>query len=139
LSDTHFQRAIRCLWNNLKPGGKIYASMSGWTQYYRDKATQAEDGLWNVKFKTDRLDYDLFVNFTRDKDHLRQKFSLFKPIYLDYYDSSFREEGSGFRYTFFGIKEDIRATGGDKAEIYRNHYERVLQARQAKAHGDLRE
>jgi len=26
-------------------------------------------------------------------------------VYLDYYDSSFREEGSEFRYTFFGIKE----------------------------------
>jgi hypothetical protein len=36
---------------------------------------------------------------------MKNRFSLFKPVYLDYYDSSFREEGSEFRYTFFGIKE----------------------------------
>jgi hypothetical protein len=41
----------------------------------------------------------------KDRNEMREKFNLFKPVYLDYYDSSFREEGSEFRYTFFGIKE----------------------------------
>jgi len=66
---------------------------------------QADDGLWHVKFKTDRLDYDLYLNFVKDKDDLKERFKLFRPVYLDYYDSSFRNEGSEFRYTFFGIKE----------------------------------
>ena len=105
LSNSDFEKAIKCLWNNMKRGGKIYASMNGWTMYYREHAEYAGDGLWHVKINTDRLNYDLFLNFIKDKDEMRKKFSLFKPVYLDYYDSSFREEGSEFRCTFFGVKE----------------------------------
>ena len=105
LSDTDFAQAIKCLWNNMKPGAKIYASMNGWTMYYRNHGTYAGDGLWHVKFKTSRVDYDLFLNFVNSKEDMKNKFSLFKPVYLDYYDLSFREEGSELRYTFFGIKE----------------------------------
>jgi hypothetical protein len=105
LSDSDFAKAIKCLWNNMKPGAKIYASMNGWNMYYRNNATYAGDGLWHVKFKTSRVDYDLFSNFVKDKEDMKNRFSLFKPVYLDFYDSSFREEGSEFRYTFFGIKE----------------------------------
>jgi SAM-dependent methyltransferase len=105
LSDSDFAQAIKCLWNNMKPGAKIYASMNGWTMYYRNHGTDAGDGLWHVKFKTSRVDYDLFLNFVKSKEDMKNRFSLFKPVYLDYYDSSFREEGSELRYTFFGIKE----------------------------------
>jgi cyclopropane fatty-acyl-phospholipid synthase-like methyltransferase len=104
LSNTDCATAIRCLYNNMKPGGLIYASMNGYSMYYRQHATPAEDGLWHVRFKTSRVDYDLYLNFVKDKDEMRERFGLFTPIYLDYYDSSFREEGSEFRYTFFGQK-----------------------------------
>lgn len=105
LSDTDFKKAVRCLYNNMKPGAKIYATWDGWSHYYMKHATYVGDGLWNTKLKTDRLDYDLYTTFIKDKDEMREKFSLFKPVYIDHYDSSFREEGSEFRYTFFGIKE----------------------------------
>ena len=105
LSNSDFEKAIRCLYNNMKPGAKIYASMNGWQMYYRNHAKYADDGLWHVQFDNGRVDYDLYLNFVKDKDEMREKFKLFKPVYLDYYDSSFREEGSEFRYTFFGIKE----------------------------------
>jgi SAM-dependent methyltransferase len=105
LSDTDFSQAIKCLWNNMKSGAKIYAAMNGWTMYYRNHGTYVGDGLWHVKFKTSRVDYDLFYNFVKSKEDMKNKFSLFRPVYLDYYDSSFREEGSELRYTFFGIKE----------------------------------
>jgi SAM-dependent methyltransferase len=104
LSNSDFAKAIRCLYNNMKPGALIYASMNGYSMYYRRHATEAGDGLWHVRFKTSRVDYDLYLNFVKDKDEMRDRFALFKPIYLDYYDSSFREEGSEFRYTFFGQK-----------------------------------
>ena len=105
LSDSDFARAIRCLWNNMASGAKIYASMNAWDMYYRKRGSYVGDGLWHVKFKTDRVDYDLFLNFVRDKDEMKRKFALFKPIYVDHYDFSFREEGSELRYTFFGVKE----------------------------------
>lgn len=105
LSNSDFTKVIRCLYDSMKPGAKIYASMNGWNMYYRNHAEYADDGLWHVKFNNGRVNYDLFLNFVKDKDEMRRKFSLFKPVYLDHYDSSFREEGSEFRYTFFGVKE----------------------------------
>ena len=105
LSNTDFEAAITSLYNSMKPGAKIYASMNGWQMYYRNHAEEAGDGLWHVKFDNGRVNYDLFLNFVKSKDEMREKFSLFKPVYIDHYDSSFREEGSEFRYTFFGIKE----------------------------------
>jgi len=105
LSDSDFRIVIKNIYDNMKPGAKIFASMNGWNMYYRENSKYHEDGLWHVKFNNGRVDYDLFLNFVKDKDSMRDKFSLFKPIYIDFYDSSFREEGSEFRYTFFGIKE----------------------------------
>ena len=105
LSNTDFEKAIHCIYRNMKVGAKIYASMNGWEMYYRNFGVYAGDGLWHVRMKTDRLDYDLFLNFVRSKEEMREKFGLFRPVYLDHYDSSFRQEGSELRYTFFGIKE----------------------------------
>lgn len=105
LSNTHFKKAIECIYKNMKPGAKIYASMNGWSNYYRSHGEYSGDGLWHIKLNTSRIKYDLFLNFVKDKSEMKEKFSLFKPVYIDHYDSSFREEGSEFRYTFFGIKE----------------------------------
>jgi SAM-dependent methyltransferase len=105
LSNSDFEKAIACIHANMKPGAKIYASMNGWDMYYRQHGEPAGDGLWHIRMKTDRLDYDLYLNFVRDKDEMREKFKLFTPVYVDHYDYSVRGEGSEFRYTFFGVKE----------------------------------
>lgn len=105
LSNSDFEKAIKSIYNSMKPGAKIYASMNGYDMYYRKHGKEIGDGLWHVKFKTDRLDLDLNLNFVKDKEEMKRKFSLFKPVYLDFYDSSIRGEGSEFRYTFFGVKE----------------------------------
>src|SRR5262249_29146738 len=52
LSNTDFSQAIKCLWNNMKPGAKIYASMNGWNMYYRNHGEYVGDGLWHVKVNT---------------------------------------------------------------------------------------
>lgn len=105
LSNMDFRTALESIYANMKPGSKIYASLNGWQMYYRDHAQYSGDGLWHVKFDNGRVNYDLMLNFVQDRDDMRQRFNLFQPVYLDHYDSSFREEGSEFRYTFFGIKE----------------------------------
>jgi cyclopropane fatty-acyl-phospholipid synthase-like methyltransferase len=104
LSNTDCAKAIRCLYKNMKPGALIYASIDGFSHYYRQHAKAAEDGLWHVRLKTSRLDYDHYQIFVKDQNEMKERFKDFKPIYLDYYDSSFRHEGSEFRYTFFGQK-----------------------------------
>jgi SAM-dependent methyltransferase len=106
LSNSDFEKAIQSLYNSMKPGAKVYITMNGWDMYYRKQHGEyAGDGLWNIKFKTDRLDYDLALNFMKSKDEMVEKLSLFKPIYVDSYDIQVRGEGSEQRYTFFGIKE----------------------------------
>lgn len=49
--------------------------------------------------------YDLYLNFVKERNQMRKKFRLFEPIYVNRYDPSFRKEGSEFRHTFFGIKK----------------------------------
>ncbi|MBL8642613.1 MAG: class I SAM-dependent methyltransferase [Rhodospirillaceae bacterium] len=104
LSDTDFDAALRSIHKSMKTGGFIYASMTGSQCYYKKHSTPIGDGLHRVQLKTDRLDYDICLNFTDSEEDMKQKFGIFKCIYLDYYDSSFRNEGSEFRYTFFGQK-----------------------------------
>lgn len=105
LSNSDFEAAIESIYSNMKPGAKIYASMNGWQMYYRNHATYVDDGLWHVAFNNGRVNYDLMLNFIRDKEEMLSRFKLFRPVYVDHYDSSFREEGSEFRYTFFGVKD----------------------------------
>ena len=50
------------------------------------------------------LCYELY-NFTKNKSHVKKRFKLFKPLYIDSYDLQFRNEGSEKRFTFCGIKE----------------------------------
>ena len=73
--------------------------------YYRDHGTYLGDGLWHVKFENDRVKYDLNLNFVETKEKMIKKFHMFCPKYVDFYDSSFRNEGSEFRWTFTGIKK----------------------------------
>lgn len=105
LSYTDFKKAIRSIYNNMKPGAKIYASMNSWNLYYKNHSTYIGDGIWNVKFDNGRVNYDLGLNFVKDKDEMRERFSLFKCKYIDHYSHSFREEGNEERFTFFGTKE----------------------------------
>ena len=105
LSDTDFSTRLQSLYNMMKPGSYIYASMMGERAYFSKYATPAHDGLSAINFSNDRITYkDLYVNLTKDEADLEKKFSLFKKVYIGYYDRSYRNEGSEFHYTFFGQK-----------------------------------
>jgi SAM-dependent methyltransferase len=107
LSNTDMQIRLKSLYNMLKPGGIIYASMMGSQAYFSKYATPAEDGMSCINFKNDRIEYDnLYVNLTQSKEDLLQKFSMFKPIYVGHYDRDYRNEGSEFHYTFTGQKPE---------------------------------
>jgi SAM-dependent methyltransferase len=105
LSDSDCEIVLNNVYNQMKPGSVIYASFNGYQMYYRNHATYIGNGLWHVKFKNDRVNYDLNLNFIETKEKLIEKFHMFKCKYVDYYDSSFRNEGSEFRWTFTGTKE----------------------------------
>lgn len=105
-NDTDFKKMIRGIYNQMKPGAIIYATMMGTQAWYYGKSTDAGDGLRNVTTGNDRLGLkDYFMQFVRSKEELIEKFSLFEPIRIGYYDAVWmEEEGSEFHYTFTGRK-----------------------------------
>jgi len=105
LSDSDCEIVLNNIYEQMKPGSVIFASISGYKMYYRDHGKYLGDGLWHCKFKNDRVEYDLNLNFVETKEKLLEKFHMFYPKYVDFYDSSFRNEGSEFRWTFTGIKK----------------------------------
>ena len=105
LSDTDFKIALKNIYDSMKPGAIIYASMMGTRCYFYNHAKPLNDGLYAINFKNDRIECnDLSITFVRDENELREKFSLFKKVYIGHYDRNYREEGSEFHYTFVGQK-----------------------------------
>lgn len=107
-SDTDFQLAINKIYNSLKVGGVFFATMMGvqYTHFFENSVPH-EDGLRVVNFKNERYEVkEYYMSFIEDEDHLKEKFSLFKPLHIGNYSAKFREDdGNGFHYTFCGVKE----------------------------------
>ena len=94
LSDTDMQIRLKTLYNMMKPGAYIY-----------EHSKITSDGLYEVNFSNDRIQYkNFYINFTKNKEELEKKFSMFKKIYIGHYDRDYRNEGSEFHYTFVGQK-----------------------------------
>jgi hypothetical protein len=89
----------------MKKGAIIYVTMNAWCHYYRKKSKYQGDGLWHVKFKTDRFNCDVMLNFIKNKNEMKRKLKLFKPMYIDSDDIQVRHEGNEKRYAFVGVKE----------------------------------
>ena len=47
--------------------------MNSWNLYYKNHSTYIGDGIWNVKFDNGRVNYDLGLNFVKDKDEMRER------------------------------------------------------------------
>jgi len=105
LSNSDLQVRLKTLYDMMKPGALIYASMMGTQSYFSKYATPAHDGLSKVDFANDRISYkDFYVNLTDGERDLEHKFSMFEKVYIGYYDRDYRNEGSEFHYTFTGRK-----------------------------------
>ena len=106
-SDSDLKIRLDSIYNQMKKGGLIYATMMGTgCDWFFENSVKYRDGLRKVDFSTTRLNVrDYFVNFTENKEDLLNKFKMFRKAHIGYYDSKYREdEGSDFHYTFIGIK-----------------------------------
>lgn len=106
-SDEDFKICMEKLYNSLKPGGVFFATMMGESsKEYYENSKPFRDGLRSVSFENDRLNVDgYYISFIKDEEHLKQKFSMFKPVHIGHYSAKFRnDEGDGFHYTFCGVK-----------------------------------
>jgi len=82
LNDTQLKARLKSLYNMMKPGGYIYASMMGSKCWYYDHSTPGEDGMRSVSLKTKTYSIDnYYVNFIETQEEMLDKFSLFKKIH----------------------------------------------------------
>ena len=101
----------------LKPGGHVFFTMMGtknsYYKYFCDKR-KSNVGLYKVDLSLDKNYkkrqkqslYYHYINFTKNENDLKNKFRLFKPLKIGYYDGSLTStKESGHHYTFFGKKK----------------------------------
>ncbi len=103
MSDSDMNRTLNQFNSMLKPGGFVYFTMMG-TQnhYYQFAKPEKHDGLQQVTL-TGRLNETSYINFIGDEEELKQKFGIFEPVFIGYYDITL-PEGSSYHYFFTGKK-----------------------------------
>lgn len=107
LSDKDLDTCLESLYQQMKPGALIFATMMGTRCYYYQHSRPAQDGLREVVFPPEhRLQVsDYFVRFTESPDDLQRIFHRFEKRHIGYYDTWLREdEGSEFHYIYIGQK-----------------------------------
>ena len=105
-SNEDMDTRLHSLYDMMKTGGIIYASMIGPGHYLYDHSTEFRDGLRRIEVKLPRIQIeDHFANFTTSKDQLLQRFRFWEKKHIGYYDAQYREdEGASFHFTFVGQK-----------------------------------
>jgi len=105
-SDHYLKVRLKSLFNQMKPGSIIYATMMGPGHYMHEYSKEYKDGLRRIEFRLPRLQRkNYYVNFTYSEEDLINKFSLFEKVHVGFYDAKYREdEGGSFHFTFVGKK-----------------------------------
>jgi 2-polyprenyl-3-methyl-5-hydroxy-6-metoxy-1,4-benzoquinol methylase len=104
LPDSALKDVLEQMNNMLMNDGIVIFSMMGPKNYYYSLAApEIEDGLQKVTV-TGRLNEVTYINFVENETELQEKFKLFDPIFIGYYDILIRE-GSGFHYYYIGRKK----------------------------------
>lgn len=111
-NDTDFSARMQSLYDQMDEGAIIYATMMDKSCWYYGMSEPAEDGLRLVKLRrpTDKgrdglHTTDHFINFVDGKDDLVNRFKMFTPKHIGYYDSVYRNDnGSEKHLTFIGQK-----------------------------------
>lgn len=105
LSDKHLEKRMKIIYDSLKPGGIFYATMMGTQCFFYEHSKATGNGMRKVSLDGRVFMRDYFVNFTTSRENLLNKFHMFEPVQVGYYDFIFREdEGSMFHWTFVGRK-----------------------------------
>ena len=116
LNKTDLKLRLANLYSMLKPGGYVFYTMksikSEYYKFYSDK--KIINGLTKVDLSSDKNYkkrqkqnmYYHYINFTKNQKDLKNKFKLFKPLNVGYYEGSLSSlDESGHHFTFFGKKE----------------------------------
>ena len=108
-SKTRFNILMQKIYDQMNQGGIFFATMMGTKEevFFENSSPTEDEWIRSVNFSNGRIKCkDYYMFFVKDEDDLCKKFEMFKPLHLGYYSAKFvTNEGSGFHYTFCGIKE----------------------------------
>ena len=115
LNNTDLKLLLANLNSMLKPGGYVFFTMmsrkNAYYNFHSDKKNI--DGLTKVDLSSDKnykkrqkqSIYYHYINFTKNEKDLKNKFKLFKPLNIGYYDFSLESlDLSTHHFFFFGKK-----------------------------------
>jgi len=114
LSDTDLKARLKSFDNMLKDDGHVFFTMMSTKCWYNSWQLDAkiEDGLLKVKHRDDIYNKRVkkivnlhYINLTRDREHLKQRFEIFEPIEIGDYELTYNENESEHHYLFFGKKK----------------------------------
>lgn len=121
LNNFDLEKRLISLNNMLKSGGYVFFTMMGTKNKYFQKFSNkkiGKDGLTLVDLEKDKVYakqykkrhnqsvYNHYINFTKNEKDLKNKFKIFKPLNIGYYEGSlYSLKDSGLHYTFFGKKK----------------------------------
>jgi 2-polyprenyl-3-methyl-5-hydroxy-6-metoxy-1,4-benzoquinol methylase len=118
LSSCDLKLKLASLNSMLKPGGYVFFTMksikSDYYKLYSDKKiinslTKVDlSSDENYKKRQKQNIYYHYINFTKNEKDLKNKFMIFKPLNIGYYDISLESlDKSSHHFTFFGKKKNI--------------------------------
>ena len=107
-SDTDLSIRMENLSSILDDNGIFYATMIGEAcEAHYENAEPAMDGLSKIISGVARSgEGEHYMNFIKDEEELKHKFSMFQPIHIGFYSEKFRsDEGVSHHFTFVGKKK----------------------------------
>lgn len=105
MNRTDMNIAIDNLYNQLKKGGYIYATMISSKTYYYKHSKEDKDGLRNVTFDNGRIKYEnLYCQFFDSADEVNAVFKKFTGLFSGYYAYDWGD-GDEVHFTFVGRKD----------------------------------
>lgn len=104
LSDEELQKKLYDMNDVLNENGIVIFTMMSSENYYFKHAKKLNDnsGLYEVNLNG-RLNETTYINFVKGADDLKEKFSMFNPLYIGKYDFDMKE-GSSEHYFYIGKK-----------------------------------
>jgi SAM-dependent methyltransferase len=106
LSDTDFNFCLQSLYDQMKPGGVIIATMNGIQNGLYDGSEPFEDGLRKVSIVSGRNKGVRFMKFVSSPEEVEDCFKLFTKVHIGFESNLYRESDlPWFHYIYIGRKE----------------------------------
>lgn len=106
IDNEQLQKLLYMFYALLEKNGIVFFSMMSSKHYLNQFITKKfNNGLCKMELK-ERLNGELYINITNSENELKDRFSMFKPLYAGYYDTCLIKNDSRHHYVFTGRKSE---------------------------------